>query len=348
MGSLHTTAQNCRRERDGRVRHRLACRTVLAAYAARIDPEDPLSGLEIDQMPEPDPPPGWEVVEVRACALNHHDLWALRGVGLAESQLPMILGCDAAGIDSEGREVMVHAVITQSDWRGEEVDDPKRTILSEHHPGTFAERVAVPPGNAMPKPQSLSFAEAACLPTVWLTAYRMLFTKGRLRPGQTVLVQGASGGVVSAAISLAATAGARVWATARTEAKRERALELGADAAFESGERLPERVDLVIETVGEATWSHSLRALKPAGRIVISGNTSGPNPPAELQRIFFRELQVIGSTMGTRDELADVARLFDNSDLRPIIDRTLPLTEAREGFAAMDEGDIHGKVVFTL
>ncbi len=321
---------------------------MLAAYAARIAPDDPLSALEVDQRPEPEAREGWITVDVKACALNHHDLWSLRGVGLGEDQLPMILGCDAAGLDPDGNEVMVHAVISSDDWLGDETLDPKRTLLSELHPGTLAERVSVPARNVVPKPPSLSFEQAACLPTAWLTAYRMLFTKGELRPGQTVLVQGAGGGVVSAAISLADAAGARVWVTARDETKRERALALGADAAFESGARLPERVDLVIETVGEATWAHSMRATKPGGRIVVSGSTSGPAPSADLTRLFFLQLQVIGSTMGSRDELADLAALCENTGLRPIIDRTLPLADARDGFAAMAAGDIHGKIVFTL
>lgn len=321
---------------------------MLAVYAARFAPEDPLSGLEIGEVAEPEERPGWVVVDVKACALNHHDLWSLRGVGLREEQLPMILGCDAAGVDPDGNEVLVHAVVTSDGWLGDEILDPKRTLLSELHPGTLAERVAVPARNLVPKPPSLSFEEAACLPTAWLTAYRMLFDKGALRPGQTVLVQGASGGVASAAIALASTAGARVWATARDEAKRARAVENGADAAFEPGARLPERVDLVIETVGRATWAHSIRSLKPGGRLVVSGATSGNDPSADLSHVFFRELQVLGSTMGTRDQLADLVRLCETTDLRPLIDRVLPLAEAREGFAAMAAGDIHGKIVFTV
>lgn len=321
---------------------------MLAVYAARFAPEDPLSGLEIGEVAEPEERPGWVVVDVKACALNHHDLWSLRGVGLREEQLPMILGCDAAGVDPDGNEVLVHAVVTSDGWLGDEILDPKRTLLSELHPGTLAERVAVPARNLVPKPPSLSFEEAACLPTAWLTAYRMLFDKGALRPGQTVLVQGASGGVASAAIALASTAGARVWATARDEAKRARAVENGADAAFEPGARLPERVDLVIETVGRATWAHSIRSLKPGGRLVVSGATSGNDPSADLSHVFFRELQVLGSTMGTRDQLADLVRLCETTGLRPLIDRVLPLAEAREGFAAMAAGDIHGKIVFTV
>jgi NADPH:quinone reductase-like Zn-dependent oxidoreductase len=320
---------------------------MLAVFASRTDPDDPLSALEVGERPDPEPPDGWLTVDVRAASLNHHDLWSLRGVGLPDERLPMILGCDAAGVDGDGNEVIVHSVIASDGWRGDETLDPKRSLLSERHQGALAERVAVPMGNLVPKPEALSFEEACCLPTSWLTAYRMLFVKSGLRPGQTVLIQGAGGGVASAAIVLARQAGLRVWVTSRDEAKGAKAKELGAHEAFESGARLPERVDAVLETVGEATWKHSLRALRPGGTIVVSGSTSGPNPPADLQRVFFLQLNVVGSTMGTRDELAQVARLMETTGIRPQIDRVLPLSEAREGFAAMDSGDVFGKIVFT-
>src|SRR5690606_14683918 len=186
------------------------------------------------------------------------------------------------------------------------------------------------------------------LPTAWLTAYRMLFDKAGLEPGSTVLVQGAGGGVATAHIALGRAGGFRVWATSRSEAKRERALQLGADRVFESGARLPERVDAVMETVGQATWSHSLKALKPGGRIVVSGATSGAVPPADLNRVFFLQLSVVGSTMGTRDQLQRLGVFLEQTGVRPVIDRTMPLTEARDGFAAMHEGDIFGKIVFTV
>ena len=320
---------------------------MLAVYTASTNAEDPLAALEVGERPDPEPPDGWVTVDVRAASLNHHDLWSLRGVGLSEEALPMILGCDAAGVDPDGNEVIVHSVITSDGWRGDDTLDPKRTLLSEKHQGSLAERVAVPRGNLVPKPEALSFEEASCLPTAWLTAYRMLFVKAGVQPGQTVLIQGAGGGVASAAIVLARTAGLRVWVTSRDEAKGRKAVELGAHEAFESGARLPERVDAVLETVGEATWKHSLRALKPGGTLVVSGSTSGGNPPAELQRVFFLQLNVVGSTMGTRDELSQLAQLCEASGIRPEIDRVLPLSEARDGFAAMASGDVFGKIVFT-
>ncbi|MCR1781841.1 zinc-binding dehydrogenase [Nocardioides carbamazepini] len=323
---------------------------MLAVYADSFasSADDPLTGLVVGERPDPVAPDGWTTVTVKAASLNHHDLWSLRGVGLRTEALPMILGCDAAGYDEDGNEVVVHAVISDPDWTGDETLDPKRSLLSERYQGTLADRVVVPRRNVVPKPASLSFEEAACLPTAWLTAYRMLFTQGGLKAGDTVLVQGAGGGVATALIALARAGGLRVLATSRDEAKRAKALELGAHEVFESGARLPVKVDAVMETVGRATWSHSIRALRPGGRIVISGTTSGPNPDdAELTRIFFLQLSVVGSTMGTRSELAALVNLLDSTGVRPVIDRVLPLADARDGFAAMAAGDVFGKVVFT-
>lgn len=321
---------------------------MLAVFAKSLSADDPLSGLEVGDRPEPSRvPEGWTRVEVRAASLNHHDLWSLRGVGLRAEALPMILGCDAAGVDEDGNEVVVHSVVSDPDWRGDETLDPRRSILSEVHAGTFAEAVWVPRRNLVAKPPELSFAEAACLPTAWLTAYRMLFTRARLLPGATVLVQGAGGGVATALIVLAQAAGARVWATSRTEPKQDRALELGADAVFEPGARLPERVDVVAETVGAATWDHSLKALKPGGTLVISGATSGADPGAGLNRIFFLQLSVVGSTMGTRDELDRLVRLCVERGVRPVIESELPMEQARDAFAALAAGDVFGKLVLT-
>ena len=321
---------------------------MLAAYAARIDADDPLSALEIGDVPDPTVPDGWTTVTVKAASLNHHDLWSLRGVGLPAERLPMILGCDAAGLDEDGNEVVVHGVISDPSWRGEETLDPRRSLLSERYQGTFAEKVAVPRANLIPKPADLSFTDAACLPTAWLTAYRMLFVRADAKPGSTVLVQGAGGGVATAAIVLGAAAGVRVWATSRSEAKRARAVELGADQAFEPGARLPERVDAVLETVGEATWAHSIRSLKPGGRLVVSGATSGDAPSAELTRVFFLQLQVLGSTMGSRDELERLVRLCADTGVQPVVQETMPLAQARAGFEAMERGDLVGKIVFTV
>lgn len=321
---------------------------MFAVYAESFDQDAPLDGLVVGERPDPVAPDGWTTVTVKAASLNHHDLWSLRGVGLRQEALPMILGCDTAGLDEDGNEVVVHAVISDPGWTGDETFDPRRSLLSEKHQGTFADRVIVPRRNVVPKPTSLSFEEAACLPTAWLTAYRMLFSQGGLKAGDSVLVQGAGGGVATALIALARAGGLKVWATSRDEGKRARALELGAHEVFESGARLPAKVDAVMETVGRATWTHSIRALRPGGRLVISGTTSGPKlDDAMLTHIFFLQLSVIGSTMGTRAELASLVQMLDATGVRPLIDRTLPMEQARDGFAAMAGGDLFGKVVFT-
>ena len=322
---------------------------MLAAYAARIDAQDPLSGLEVGERPEPTDRPGWTTVSLRAAGLNHHDVWSLRGVGLPADRLPMVLGCDGAGVDADGREVVIHSVVASDGWTGDETLDPRRSLLSEVHDGTLAQRVSVPTGNLVPKPDGMSWETAACLSTAWLTAYRMLFTNAGVTPGATVLVQGAGGGVATALVQLGAAAGYRMWVTSRDEAKGARALEIGADRAFASGERLPQRVDAVMETVGAATWSHSVNALNPGGSIVICGATSGDAPAkAELTKIFFRQLRVIGSTMGSRAELERLVTFVAQRGIEPVVDSVVPLADARDGFARIVDGDVFGKVVVTI
>ena len=321
---------------------------MFAVYAAGINPADPLSGLVVGELTEGGTPEAWVTVHVRAASLNRHDVFSLTGQALAADRLPMILGSDASGVTEDGREVIVHAVVGDIDaGRGDETLDPRRSLLSEVYPGTFAERVRVPAGNLVDKPAELSFEEAACLPTTWLTAYRMIAVKSETEPGDTILVQGAGGGVSTALIVLGTVLGRRVWVTSRDAAKRDLALSLGADQAFEPGARLPERVAAVMETVGEATWGHSLKALRPGGRVVISGATSGANPPADLNRVFFLQLSIVGSTMGTVQELRDLSTLLVRTGVRPVIDRVLPMDRAREGFEAMIAGDMHGKIVLT-
>jgi NADPH:quinone reductase-like Zn-dependent oxidoreductase len=320
---------------------------MLAAVAASIDPEQPLNGLNVGERPEPAPPAGWTRVAVKAAALNQHDIWTLRGVGIAPDRLPIVLGCDAAGIDAQGNDVIVHAVISSDNWRGDETLDPRRSLLSEIHDGTLAEYVVVPDRNVIPKPPLLSFEEAACLPTAWLTAYRMLFTNSGAAPGATILVQGAGGGVSTALIALGRAAGYRVWVTSRTEKKRSRAVEVGAAAAYESGARLPERVDAVMETVGAATWEHSLKSLRPGGTLVVAGATAGAQPVEDLRRIFFLQLRVVGSTMGTRDELSRLARLCAEQGIHPLVDETFVLADAATAFARLERGEVFGKLVLT-
>jgi NADPH:quinone reductase-like Zn-dependent oxidoreductase len=312
-----------------------------AIYAQSMDPKDPLAGLVVGEQPDPDAPEGWVKVKVRTSSLNHHDLWSLRGVGLSPEQLPMILGCDAAGIDEDGNEVVVHAVIGQGE---DETLDAKRSLLSEKHPGTLADVVCVPRRNVVPKPVSLDWTDAACVPTAWLTAYRMLTTRGRLAKDGSVLVQGAGGGVATAAVVLAKALGGRVYATSRDAAKRAQVEALGA-TAFEPGARLPERVDVVIETVGAATFDHSVKSTKPGGRIVVSGSTSGHLAEVDLRRIFFLQQEIVGSTMGTRDELVALMELMVAQQIRPVIDSVYGFTQAREAFDRLAHGDVFGKIV---
>ncbi|MEO3785750.1 zinc-binding dehydrogenase [Actinocorallia sp. B10E7] len=319
---------------------------MLAATAISQSAADPLSGLVLRDAPKPEARPGWSLVRVVASSLNMHDLWTLRGVGHPPERLPIILGCDAAGYNENGDEVIVHPVLGDPEAGGGDVTlDPDRALLSERHDGAFAEYLAVPTGNLVPKPSWLSFDEAACLPVAWGTAYRMLFTQARITAGDRVLVQGAGGGVASAAIRLAAAAGAVVYATSRSEDKRAEALTWGARAALPTGGRLPERVDVVIETVGEATWAHSLKCLRPGGTVVIAGATSGAAPSADLNRIFYQQLRVMGSTGCTRSELVALLRMMEATGVRPVIDRTLPLEEIHKGFQLMIDGSLTGKLV---
>ena len=229
-----------------------------AARVVAHDPDRPLRALRIaDDVAEPPEAPGRVRVRVRAASVNMHDLWTLRGVGQDPRVLPLTLGCDAAGVTSDGREVIVLPVLGDPDaGGGDETLDPARSLLSERVDGTFAEVISVPERCVIDKPAGLSFAQAACLPIAWGTAFRML-RRARVSAGATVLVQGATGGVNSAVIALARAVGARVWVTSRTAAKREIARGLGAHAVFEDGARLPERVDVVVDNVGAATFAHS-------------------------------------------------------------------------------------------
>lgn len=320
---------------------------MFAVYAAEPNADAPLDSLTVGERPDPEVPEGWVKVKVTAASLNMHDLWTLRGVGIKPEQFPMILGCDGAGTLEDGTEVVLHSIIGDPTWSGDETLDPKRTLLTEKHQGAMADFIVVPARNAVPKPEGITPSQAAVMGTAWLTAYRMLFTKSGLQPGQTMLVQGASGGVSTALVQLGRAAGMTVWVTGRTEEKRNLAEKLGAHAVFESGARLPGKVDAVFESVGEATWKHSMRALRPGGVIVCCGSTSGPNPGADLQRLFFLQLSVIGSTMGTRQELADLLSFVANAGINPEIGLELPLEQAEEGFRAMLDGDTAGKIVFT-
>jgi NADPH:quinone reductase-like Zn-dependent oxidoreductase len=308
-----------------------------AAFASATKPDEPLAALTVGDLPDPTPPDGWVTVDVRASSLNHHEIWSLRGVGLPADRLPMVLGCDAAGVDADGNEVVVYAVVPDdSDPRG-------LSLLSERYPGTLAERVSVPPENVLPKPPGLSFLDAACLPTAWLTAYHMLTARGRVDEAEAVLVQGAGGGVSTAAAMLARAMGKRVYVTSREAWKRERVAELGV-TAVEVGARLPERVDVVIESVGAPTFDHSLKSAKPGARIVVCGATGGHQATVDLRRVFAMRLEILGATMGTAAELRSLLDFVVAKDIRPVIDSTYGFTAVADAFARLNSGEVFGKV----
>lgn len=341
-----------------------------AAYATALGGDAPLENLEVGERPGPGPGPGEALVRVRAVSLNHHDLWTLKGVVGTPIQLPRILGCEAAGVieaygparppgtPEPGSEVVLYPVIVSGPAPdGDETLARDFGMLSDKIDGTLAEYVVLPATNVLPRPAGLSEAEAACLGTAYLTGYRMLFTRAGVRPGDRVLIPGAGGGVATALIQLAKAAGLSVIVTSRDAAKREAALKLGADHALETGSGVARAVmeltggrgvDAVMETVGEPTWGQSLRAVRPGGAVVVSGATGGPNPSADLARVFWRQLRILGSTMGTRDEMLAVLRLVETAQIHPLIDRTYPLAETRAALARMAEGKHTGKIIVSV
>ncbi|MTE24523.1 zinc-binding dehydrogenase [Microbacterium sp. ZXX196] len=315
-----------------------------AAVAVAQSAEDPLAGLAlVEDHPRPAPRPGWTRIRVHAASLNPHDVWTLRGVGHPAERIPIVLGCDASGVTEDGREVVVHPV-SGDPSRGDVTLDPRRAILSETFDGGLADELIVPDEMLVDKPAEISHVDAAALGIVWGTAYRMLFTRAGLAPGHRVLVQGGAGGVGSASIALARAAGAVVYATARTAEKREFAAAQGAHVALEPGARLPERVDVVIDTVGEATWAHSMRSVRPGGVIATCGATTGGMPPAELQRVFYQQLSIVGSTGCTLAEFEAMLRMVTATGLRPATE-TLAFDEVPAGYARLDAGDVRGKLV---
>lgn len=319
-----------------------------AAYVEAPDPSDPLAALVVGTRPVPARRKGWTRVQVRAVSLNHHDVFSLRGVGLTPDHLPMILGCDAAGIDEQGRAVIVHSVITSDGWEGLPLLDPRLTILSEHAQGTLTEYVEVPSENLVHKPDELSFEEAACLPTAWVTAYHMLFCQAGLSSGDRLLVQGASGGLAAAVVALAAGAGIETWLTSRDPAAVEHLGEVGTDRVLGHGERLPDRVDAVLDGVGAATWAHSLRSLRPGGTLVAVGGTSGFSAEVDIARVVRNRLRILGSMMGSKDDLQAVVDLCRKTGVRPAIDAIVPFAEVATGFGRLIAGALNGKVVVTF
>ncbi|BDR54413.1 Zn-dependent oxidoreductase [Bombiscardovia apis] len=329
-----------------------------AVFARGVDADKPLSMLDVGTMPEPQAREYWSIIQVKAASLNHHDLWSLAGVGLSQKATPMILGTDAAGVVEEdtlaaggrvlkaGSPVVPYTVVG-ADQAGVGPGE-RRSIASERYPGTMAEQFSLPAAHIFPMPANLDFAQASALGTSWLTAYSMIFTAAGLKPGDSMLIQGAGGGVATAALQMARAAGIEVFVSSRSPEKREKASQLGANLAVESGARLPHKVDAVIESVGAATWSHSVKSVRPGGTITICGATSGDQPGAELTRIFFQDIRVIGNTMGSLEDFGRMLRFVEIADLHPAIDSVYPYAQAAQAFTKLSQGQTFGKLVLTF
>jgi NADPH:quinone reductase-like Zn-dependent oxidoreductase len=322
---------------------------MFAVYATHADPENPLAALKIGEQPEPTVPDGWVRVKVSHASLNRHDLFTLQGIsGHPEGiKFPMILGNDAAGTLDDGTPVVIYPLMGTDDWRGDETLDPGWHIPSEFIPGTFADYAVVPRRNAIPLPSNLSPLHASVLGTAWLTAYRALFTKSGLRGGETVLVQGATGGMATALIQLGRAAGFEVWATSRTEEGRTMAKALGANDCFRSNEPLPRKVPAVIDNVGSASWTHSISSLARGGTLVLTGGTTGFDVTLNLLPLLADQLTITGSIMGTLEDMKNMMNLIVHAGIEPEIGEVLPMQRAQEAFRAMWEGKTRGKLVFT-
>jgi NADPH:quinone reductase-like Zn-dependent oxidoreductase len=322
---------------------------MLAACVTRTDADHPMAGLAVVEVPEPPDRDGCVRVSVRAASINQHDVWILKGAVPLSVGLPAVIGMDAAGTTEDGQDVIVHAVLTDTGFRGDdETLAPNRSFLPEAGHGALAEVVVVPRRNLVAKPKELSWTEAACLPTAWLTAYRMLFTKAGARSGDRVLIHGAGGAVSTAAIVLARAAGLRVHVTARDAARGERALQIGAHEVHRPDDRLPGQMDIVIESVGPATWKASLAAARPGGCIVVCGSSTGFLASTNLAQLFSKQLRILGSTMGARAELESLAAFLVLHGVRPVIDSVEPLAQVANQFDRLLAGEAFGKLAVSM
>jgi NADPH:quinone reductase-like Zn-dependent oxidoreductase len=316
--------------------------------AVRIHEDGGPEVLRYEDAPDPEPGPGEVLVRLRAASLNHLDLWIRKG--LPSVPKPRILGADGAGIrEDTGERVVINPGLEHGDTI---------TVVGEHMDGTHAELVSIPEGNVYALPDELSFGEAAAFPLVFETAYRLLVTKAGLSEGEWVLLWGIGSGVASAGLAIAKALGARALVTSSSDEKLQLARELGADAAVNhaDGDVIAEvkeatggvGVDVVLEHVGEATWTRTLQAARPGGRIVVCGATSGANPPAALHRVWWKQLTIYGSTMGTKEDFEGAFELVKSGRAKPVIDSVLPLAEARAGHERMEAGEQFGKIVFEI
>ncbi len=332
----------------------------VAVYEEPLGPE----GVRIRERTRTEPGPGSVAIEIRAASINHLDLWLAHGAQRVTP--PRVIGADGAGVVhasgdpawQAGDEVVIYPVIC--DWEcewcrsGQQVKCPKFGILGEHVDGTACELLHIDARNVFRKPRGLSWNEAAAFPLTFLTAWRMLTTRARLRPGEKVLVVGAGAGVAVAAIHIAKFLGARVFATSRSEVKRKRAIELGAEAAFESSdfskavrEATAGGVDVVFEHVGPATLTESMRSAVIGGRIVTCGSTSGVKAEITIARLFFGQLALLGSTMGNVSEFEAVLKAMDEG-LKPVVDSVYPLQEVQAALTRLDHAEQFGKVILSV
>src|ERR1700724_3615764 len=277
---------------------------MFAAYCQKPHSDDPMAGLVLGARTEPNIPEGWGRVKRSHASLNRHDIFTLRGITSHAEGItyPMILGNDGAGTLNDGAPVVIYPVMGSDDWRGDETLDPHWHIFSEFVQGTFADYVAMPKRNAIPLQEGISALDASVLGTAWLTAYRALFTRSRIQPGQTLLVQGASGGMSTALIQMARAAGVETWVTSRSPEGRALAERLGARRTFGLNEKLPRRVDVVVDNFGQATWEHWPPSIITGGTVVALGVTSGNDASANLLRLVSDKITVMGSLIGTRAE----------------------------------------------
>jgi zinc-binding alcohol dehydrogenase/oxidoreductase len=313
--------------------------------AVRIHEDGGPDVLRVEEAPDPVAGPGDVLIALRAAALNHLDLWVRKG--LPSVPKPRILGADGAGVRVDtGERVVINPGLEHGDVI---------TVIGEHTDGTHAELIAVPEGNVFPLPDELDFVTAAAFPLVYETAYRMLVTKAQVREGEWVLIWGIGGGVATASFEIARALGARTLVTSGSDAKLEQASAWGADVAVNhsTGDVVGAAkeiggADVVVETVGEATWKSSLAAVKPGGRVVVCGATSGPNPPAQLHRFWWKQLTVYGSTMGTRDDFLGAYDLVRSGRARVHVDSVFPLAEVRAAHERLERGEQLGKIVLSI
>ena len=323
-------------------------------------------------LPDPEPGPGQVRVRIRAGALNHLDIFVREGLPGIHLSLPHILGSDGAGVvDATGDGVTrvrtgdevvlnpgINCGVCEFCLKGEHSLCVVFRLLGEHVAGTFAEFVVVPEINACPKPPGLPWEEAAAFPLTFLTAWRMLVTKARARPGESLLIVGIGGGVAVAALQIAKILGMTVWVTSGSAEKLSRAKTLGADLGIDPAagdfsrevRKMTGRrgVDVVLDSVGKATWRQSVASLAKGGRLLTCGATTGPDPQEDIARIFWNQLSIHGSTMGTHGEFAEMLRLFRDGRVRPVIDSVLPLSQANEAVRRLEEKRQFGKVVLRV